>query len=260
MDRRQIAVWEQAERSRSATEAVQTERHRFRRSAGQIERYRNPPAETAYPLEYAYHLLGDVSARIVVDFGCGSGENSLVLAARGARVYGFDVSEPLIHLAAERLAVNGFGGRGRFFVSSAHDLPLPDESVDVVFGIAILHHLDLPAVSREVHRVLRPGGRAIFQEPVRNSKVLARLRALVPWQDAGVSPFERPLTDGELEAFGRGFSAGRARSFLLPHVGAARLVPSLRDHRLLYRIDRAVLRRLPALGRFASVRVFELTR
>jgi ubiquinone/menaquinone biosynthesis C-methylase UbiE len=77
-------------------------------------------------------------------------------------VWALDISEDLIRLAQRRLAVNGRAGTAQFIVASAHELPFPDASIDVVFGIAILHHLDLKLVSREVLRVLRPGGRAIF--------------------------------------------------------------------------------------------------
>ena len=56
----------------------------------------NPPLVTAFPREYAYGLLGDSRGRIVLDFGCGSGENSLLLPRRHARVIGVDISEALL--------------------------------------------------------------------------------------------------------------------------------------------------------------------
>jgi ubiquinone/menaquinone biosynthesis C-methylase UbiE len=92
---------------------------------------------------------------MVLDFGCGSGQNSLLLARRGARVVGVDISHSLIELARRRLHANGVAGAASFVVGSAHDLPIRSDSVDVVFGIAILHHLDLASCAREVHRVLK---------------------------------------------------------------------------------------------------------
>lgn len=97
-------------------------------------------------------------------------------------------------------------------------MPFPDASIDVVFAIAILHHLDLDLVSREVRRVLKPAGRAIFQEPVRNSSVIRFLRSLVPYRAPDISPYERPLTDGELARFAAGFSTWSVRAFALPPV------------------------------------------
>jgi SAM-dependent methyltransferase len=146
-------------------------------------------------------------------------------------------------------------------VGSAHDLPLPDESIDVVFGIAILHHLDLSLVSREVSRVLRKGGRAIFQEPVRNSAMVRAVRSLIPYRAPDVSPFERPLTDRELREFAGPFSSMRARAFALPHVALGEHLPIVKKRiDRLYRCDAALLRRVPALEYYAGIRVIEVTK
>ena len=147
--------WERAEIERSRRDAEHTAASvRLRADERHLERYLDPPLDTAYPLEYAYAVLGDVRSRLVLDLGCGAGENSLLLALRGARVLGVDISEAMLQLAGKRLAINGLADRANFVAASCHDLPLPDASVDVVLGIAILHHLDLPFTAREVRRVL----------------------------------------------------------------------------------------------------------
>ena len=257
----QMQSWERAEIERSSVEATLTPDAALRVSHGTFERYSAPPADTVYPLEYAYHLLGDVTGKRIVDFGCGSGGNTVLLANRGAQVVGVDISADLIQLARRRLEVTGRHRGAEFVVGSAHDLPFPDNSVDVVFGIAILHHLDLDLVSREVHRVLKPGGRAIFQEPVRNSRLVRVVRSLIPYRAPDVSPYERPLTDAELDAFGRRFSRRRSRAFLLPHVQLGQVLPMLRGYwKGLYASDGALLRTLPALKHFAGIRVIELTK
>lgn len=257
----QMQTWERAEIQRSSVEATLTGDAALRVSGETFARYRRPPAGTAYPLEYAYHLLGDVRGLRIVDFGCGSGANTVLLANRGAHVWGVDISEDLIRLARRRMEVSGRGGGASFIVGSAHDLPFPDASIDVVFGIAILHHLDLQLVSREVHRVLKPGGRAIFQEPVRNSRVIRFVRSLIPYRAPDISPYERPLTDGELAAFAAPFSSRRMRPFLLPHVQVGQVLPVMKRHwRRLYESDAAALRALPALQHFAGIRVVEVTK
>jgi SAM-dependent methyltransferase len=257
----EMQTWERAEIARSSVEASLTTDAALRMSARQLARYDRPPADTAYPLEYSYHLLGDVRGKRIVDFGCGSGGNSVLLANRGAHVWGVDISEDLIRLAERRLAANGRPGAAHFVVGSAHDLPFPDASIDIVFGVAILHHLDLALVSREVHRVLRPGGRAIFQEPVRNSPAVRYIRSLIPYRAPDISPFERPLTDPELDRFAAPFSSVRVRAFGLPYVEAGRLLPVVRKHmRRLYESDGALLRCLPSLSYYASIRVLEVTK
>jgi SAM-dependent methyltransferase len=254
-----IRAWEEAEIQRSSAEARHTPVERLRTSEWNLRRYLNPPADTPYPLEFAFHEFGDVSGKTVLDYGCGKGENSLPLAARGARVIGLDVSEDLLGLARTRLAIHGLGSGATFLAGSAHDLPLPDGSVDAVMGIAILHHLDLGLASREVHRVLRPGGVAVFQEPVRNSRVLKTLRAMIPYRSEDVSDFERPLTDAELRQFSKPFRDFKARAFSLPFINLAQVVPALRPYVLgLYKVDGGILRRTRALDAFAGIRVISM--
>jgi SAM-dependent methyltransferase len=257
-----VDVWERAEIARSDQEALHTPSRQLAADEAQVARYMAPPLDSVFPLEYAYALLGNVAGRTVLDLGCGSGENSLLLARRGAEVIGVDISESLLALARERLAVNGCASAPVHFVpASAHRLPIPDASVDVVLGIAILHHLDLDATSREVFRVLRPGGRAVFEEPVRDSKLFRAVRNLIPYRAPDVSPFERPLTTPELEGFGRLFRVTNRRAFRLPFVSLVHIAPILRrwiDHAC--RIDGWLLRRFPRLSTLSSVTVFEVTK
>ena len=253
--------WESAEISRSRIEADLTRGGALRLSRKTLTRYAAPPAITPYPLEYAYHLLGDVDGRRVLDFGCGSGSNSVLIARRGARVCGIDISESLVRMGNERLRDNGVEGSAALLVGSAHDLPFASNSIDVVFGIAILHHLDLELVAREVHRVLKPGGRAIFQEPVRNSPVMRFLRRLIPYRAPDISPYERPLTDPELRAFASRFSSLRTKAFGLPHVKIGQFVPFLKKRTAwLYESDGRLLARFPRLAHYAGIRVLEVTK
>lgn len=258
--RSDYADWEQAEVVRSDVEASLTPAASLIIGQRTRRRYFNPPDDTAFPLEYAYAVLGDVRGRDVLDLGCGSGANTALLALRGARVHALDLSPALIALARRRLEVNQITGEVRFIVGSAHAIDLPDASVDVVFGMAILHHLDLAKTSAEVWRVLRPGGRAIFQEPVRNSRIVRAIRRMIPYRAPDVSPYERPLTDAELAAFATPFRSMRVRPFLLPHVAVAQVVPALKRWvDASYRLDRALLRLKP-LAHFAGVRVLEVTK
>jgi ubiquinone/menaquinone biosynthesis C-methylase UbiE len=256
----ELERWERAEVERSASEASHFDASRL--VSADLSRYLNPPADTCYPLEYSFHLLGDVRGQTVLEYGCGDGENTAALARRGAaRVLALDISPELIEIARRRLEVNGGGEGVEFVVGSAHDVPLPDESVDVVFGMAILHHLDLALAAREVRRVLRKGGRAIFQEPVRSSPLLRAARKLIPYRSPDVSPFERPLTDDELKQFAEGYSSYRSKAFLLPTTALMSKLPALRGQESRwYRWDAAVLRRFPALGYYASIRVVELVK
>ena len=224
-----------------------------------IRRYLAPPENTTHPLEYSFYLLGDVRGKTILEYGCGDGMNTVVLSRRGARVIGLDLSPELLRLAKERSIVNQCEATA-FVLGSAHALPLPDESVDLVFGIAILHHLDLETAASEVQRVLKRGGRAIFQEPLRNSKLMARMSRLLPMR-ADVSRFEKPLTDQEI----RDFAAScpyRGRTFHLILARLATRITLLRSSLLTpcEKLDDLLLRRFPSLTHYGSIRVFEIVK
>jgi SAM-dependent methyltransferase len=256
-----IDARERAEIVRSDIEASLTRDEQLAIDAATLRRYRAPSAEAFYPLEYAYHLLGDLTGCRALDLGCGSGRNAVLMALKGASVTGVDISRPLLALAAARAAANGATARTRLVAASAHSLPFASESFDVVFGVAILHHLDLPLVSREVHRVLTVGGRAVFSEPVRNSRLIRRLRPWIPYRAPDISPFEAPLTDEQVGEFASGFRPGRRRAFWLPHVSVARVTPGVRAHlHKVHRIDAALLRWMPRLASFAGRRVWEIVK
>lgn len=166
-----------------------------------------------------------------------------------------------MNLGVEHFRVNSSPVPPRFLVGSARSLPIPDESVDVVVGIAVLHHLDLNLAIQEVHRVLKPGGRAIFQEPVRDSRLIKFARRVFPNKSEEISPFERPLTSAEIKTFGRRFEKMIVRYFWLPPVRLGeRLRLSEGTLKRLYAADSRLLRRWPRLKRLASISVIELAK
>ena len=74
-----------------------------------------------------------------------------------------------------------------------------------------------------------------------------------------VSPFERPLLSQELEDFSRPFSGRTVRAFSLPFVNASEALPPLRRYiDPAHAWDRQLLKRIPALTRFAGIRVIHL--
>jgi len=97
----QLAQRDTAEIERSANEAAKITLEPVKRS--QVQRYRNPPSDSAFTLEYAFSLLGDIRGKTVLDLGCGTGENVIPLTELGARVVGIDISPELIMLAQLRL-------------------------------------------------------------------------------------------------------------------------------------------------------------
>jgi SAM-dependent methyltransferase len=89
-------------------------------------------------------------------------------------------------------------------VTEAEVLPFEDESFDLVFGHAVLHHIpDLDQAFAEFRRVLRPGGMIAFAgEPSRYGDTLAALPkragvALAPVWRRAVGAEQRAVAEGE---------------------------------------------------------------
>ena len=97
---------------------------------------------------------------VMLDLGCGLGRQSREMIRRGYRVTGIDLSERLLHYAAEA-GVPVLSG-------DALRLPFADDTFDVVYTIGVLHHLPgwntQLAACAEAHRVLKPGGRFLVHE------------------------------------------------------------------------------------------------
>ena len=248
----QLSERDRAEIERSAEEARKIVFTGIDRA--QIDRYLNPPRDTPFALEYAFHLLGDIRGKTVLDFGCGTGENIVPLVERAARVTGMDISPDLIALAGKRLSDASL--EARLKVGSVYDTGLPDESVDVIFCIALIHHLDIARVAKEMFRILAQDGVVILQEPVRFSRGYAFLRSLLPAHE-DISEFEHPLTREELDALTERFEVREPRYFRLPLVPlVCRVLPPVR--KAAWRFDRWMLRNWPVTERYATIVTMKL--
>jgi SAM-dependent methyltransferase len=251
MDSR-LSERDQAEIRRSAAEAGKALLNPI--PPADVDRYLSPAADTPFALEYAYHLLGDVHGKTVFDLGCGHGENLVPLIVRGARVIGIDISPELVEMARQRLRDANL--EASISVGSAYETGLPDSSVDAIFCMSLIHHLDIKLVRDEMWRILRPGGAVILKEPVRFSRSYGWLRGLLPAHE-DVSDYEHPLTREELNLMCQPFRVEGMRFFRLPFVPLiSRIMPST-EHRAV-RVSGRLLDQWPALERYATIVVVRL--
>jgi SAM-dependent methyltransferase len=203
------------------------------------------------------HLKGAV----VLDYGCGNGSFSMILAGRGARVIGIDISPKLIAQARASAARMGCNGSVVHFVAGdAHDTPFPDAMFDYVVGNGVLHHLDLEKAFAEIARLLKPSGQAVFQEPMYQHPLLWTLRRLTPKTH---TVDERPLSLADIEGARRWFPACRHREHFLLAVCAAPAHLLGKQFALavigaLDRLDEKLMRLLPGLRRYAWLTVMEM--
>jgi SAM-dependent methyltransferase len=102
-------------------------------------------------------------------------------SGRGARVYGVDISPPIVRLARSAFpARTGSKDRLRASIADVRSLPFRDDVFDVVYSMGTIEHFDeTDQAVREIARVLKPGGRAIVGVPNRHDPFLRPLLATV---------------------------------------------------------------------------------
>jgi ubiquinone/menaquinone biosynthesis C-methylase UbiE len=98
----------------------------------------------------------------LLEVGCGIGTDLVRFAKGGARVTGVDLAQTAIDLARKNFELNGVVPED-LRVANGEALPYADTSFDVVYGHGVIQYTaDAPALIRELHRVLKPGGTGIF--------------------------------------------------------------------------------------------------
>jgi SAM-dependent methyltransferase len=120
-----------------------------------IYKYQQPPIDI---IRWAFDQVRWEGVERVIDVGCGPGQYLRRLAQPGGlRLIGLDLSRGML---ADLERGWGFGPpRPHLAVADAQALPLPDASCDLALAMHMLYHVpDIEQATRELRRVLRPGG------------------------------------------------------------------------------------------------------
>ena len=117
---------------------------------------------------FATGLLNVRAGQSVLDLAGGTGDLARLIASDvgpAGKVVVADINEAMIERGRRRLADAGVVGNVEFVLADAQSLPFPDCSFDaVVIAFGLRNVTDKDAALSEMHRVLRPGGRAVVLE------------------------------------------------------------------------------------------------
>jgi 2-polyprenyl-3-methyl-5-hydroxy-6-metoxy-1,4-benzoquinol methylase len=209
--------------------------------------------------QLAAMLMGDIQDKSLLDFGCGMGEEAVYFAKLGARVTAIDISEVGIRLTRQRARHNGVGDRVDARVMRADPTQLSAASFDLVHGLGILHHLpDLAQALGEVKRLLKPGGTAVFLEPLGDSPVIETIKdwLLEHIDKDAVTEHEENLKLADLRRHEHMFSEMEIYPYHLLYRVKRFFPRSARN--VLRRIDHRVLSLFPQLDHYAGAAVIRL--
>jgi SAM-dependent methyltransferase len=163
--------------------------------------------------------LGLTAGQRALDVACGSGGPALHLARlTGCRIDGVDINAGGIAAATRQAEALGWADRATFTIVDANDdLPFADATFDAIISTDAMCHLTARlVVLREWQRVLRPGGRALFTDPVVisgpvTSEELATRSAIGPFLFVPPGTNERLIEDAGMRLVRReNLSAGAA--------------------------------------------------
>lgn len=206
-------------------------------------------------------LAEHVPGKIVLDYACGNGGETLKAARMGAALaIGIDVSDVSVRNAAAAAKREGLSGQCTFVEGDCEDTKLPDNSIDVILCFGMLHHLDLVYAYPEMHRVLKPGGCVFAMEALNYNPLIRLYRKLTPnlrtaWEK------EHILSHKDIRAAKQYFKVGEIRYWHLTSmfgVFLRRIPPLFRaSMAILNGIDRVALV-IPGLQLMAWQFSFEL--
>jgi SAM-dependent methyltransferase len=223
-----------------------------------IDRYNDSRRE----LHRVLQARGGVAGRRVLDYGCGNGLWATYFALRGAaQVVGFDLAEVGVRRGMQRARTQGLDSRLQFLCADASNLPLQTSSFDLVIGHGVIHHvIKYPRVFEEIHRVLRPGGKAFFYENLADNPLFR----LWWWWKGEVEEGDVPIFAKDIRRLTAAFTKVEVHGLDFFHSSARFVfrypVPQWRRAllRSTYQADQALFRLLPAARRWGAFSILVL--
>jgi|GEM_PF-1450831 len=182
----------------------------------------------------------------VLELGFGKGQYTLASAQRYKQIFALDLNHPACKKLKTEKKIHAL-------VGTANQLPFQTDSMNLVYGLGLLHHCKPKLVLNEVGRVLKNEGRAYFLEPLAGNPILEFYRKFTPNMRTSE---EQPFHDSQLQDLLQSYEGLRVQRFGLLTLPWA-LLPGRIPPKSIQAWDTSVCRR--SLGRFAWIALLELS-
>lgn len=179
-----------------------------------------------------------------LEIGCGPTNISESILDNNGKFYGIDLSKVAVQQSYNQLT-GKYTNAPTFLMMDAENLGFSSNTFDVICGGGILHHLYLEGAMNEIVRVLRPGGKAVFAEPLGHNLFINLYRNFTP---AMRTEDEHPLLLADIKFTGNYFEEIAVHYYYMVTFASLFFKNTklfLPVKKMLYKIDQFLLNHTP---------------